>query len=81
MMLFMSEHVGSIYYWRQVVERPKFTRLIINWLSAEGAKKDAAKMLWDKYVDSFQKLWETGLQKAWQLGNCLLATNHYLSNQ
>lgn len=32
-------------------------------------------MLWDKYVDSSQEPWETGSQKALQLGNCLLATN------
>lgn len=31
-------------------------------------------MLWDKSVDNPQELWETGLQKAWQFGNCLLAT-------
>lgn len=46
-----------------MLERSEFTSLIINWLS-QNVQKDAAKMLWDKYVDSFQEFWETQLQKA-----------------
>lgn len=58
-----SEHVGCIWEGGRCLKDPSSQALSLTG-SQQNVQKDAAKMLGDKYVDSFQEFWETQLQKA-----------------
>lgn len=60
MLLFKSEHVGCTYYESRWLEDPSLQDSSLTGFQ-QKVQKDAAKVLWDKYMDSSQELWEMGL--------------------
>lgn len=58
-----SEHVGYICEGGRCLKDPSLQASQLTGFQ-QNVQKDAAKMLWDKYVDSFQEFWEIQLQKA-----------------